>query len=181
MPNYDSYVEGDPEPQNTECRVQSRQENSSSTDASWSKNIFNMVRIFTIKLLTSRRPSIESGTKDCGTCGKIQHWRGHRLNHPIAGAQYSVITRWANGFSMTVGVRHSQSLFPVMSNGEKKSCETHNERHTSTSTGEKPLSNLRFADDIDLMARNNSELQGLTNKLEASTSAYGMGSSSDKS
>lgn len=34
MPNYDSYVEGDPEPQNTECRVQSRQENSSSTDPS---------------------------------------------------------------------------------------------------------------------------------------------------
>ena len=54
--------------------------------------------------------------------------------------------------------------------------------HTSTiSIGGRPVCNLCFADDIDLMVCSNSELQELTNKLIATASAYGMEISTVKS
>ena len=42
------------------------------------------------------------------------------------------------------------------------------------------MSNLRFADDIDLMGGSNEELQDLTNRLTQSSRAYGMEVSSEK-
>lgn len=49
------------------------------------------------------------------------------------------------------------------------------------SIGGRLSSNLRFADDIDLMSRRNSELQALTEKLAASANSYGMEINSDRS
>ena len=43
------------------------------------------------------------------------------------------------------------------------------------------LCNLRFADDIDLMARSNTKLQSLTNKLCKCSATYGMEVSYEKS
>ena len=56
------------------------------------------------------------------------------------------------------------------------------EGHTNTvSIGGREISNLRFADDIDLMAGNNQELQELTTRLERASGAFGMEVSSEKS
>ena len=46
--------------------------------------------------------------------------------------------------------------------------------HTSISTGGRPICNLRFADDIDLVDGSNSELQNLTNRLVDRATAYGL-------
>ena len=54
--------------------------------------------------------------------------------------------------------------------------------HTSSiSIGGIPISNLRFADDIDLIAGNTQELQALTDKLSNNTSKYVMEISIEKS
>ena len=57
--------------------------------------------------------------------------------------------------------------------------------HTSTcsalSIGGRNISNLTFADDIDLIAGSNRELQELTNRLLESSKAHGMEISQEKS
>lgn len=52
---------------------------------------------------------------------------------------------------------------------------------TSVLIGGTPITNLRFADDIDLMAGSNGELQELTDKLHACSKAYGMEINTKKS
>ena len=73
-------------------------------------------------------------------------------------------------FRTTIGVRQGCLLSPVLFNIflEKIMQETLHDHHTSISIGGRPLCNLRFADDIDLMAGSNSELQNLTDKLSSS-------------
>ena len=46
--------------------------------------------------------------------------------------------------------------------------------------GGRSICNLNFAEDVDLMGRNGTKLQYLTNKLESCTSAYGMEISTEK-
>ena len=54
--------------------------------------------------------------------------------------------------------------------------------HTSSiPIGGLPISNLRFADDIDLIAGHTQELQALTDKLSNNSSKYGMEISIEKS
>ena len=54
--------------------------------------------------------------------------------------------------------------------------------YTSTiSIGGRKISNLRFADDIDLIAGSNTELQDLTNRLVESSKSHGMEISQEKS
>ena len=56
------------------------------------------------------------------------------------------------------------------------------DKHISTiSIGGRNLSNIRFADDIDLIAGSNDELQIHTNKLSNSAIRYGMQISAEKS
>ena len=50
--------------------------------------------------------------------------------------------------------------------------ETLHDHHTSTSIDRRPICNLRFADDIDLMGGSNGELQDLTNRLADRAMAY---------
>ena len=55
------------------------------------------------------------------------------------------------------------------------------EHHTSISIGGRSICNLRFADDIDVTDRSNSERQDLTSILIDRATPYGMGVSPKKS
>ena len=76
----------------------------------------------------------------------------------------------------TVGVRHGCLLSPVLFNLflEEIISGIQDEHLSTISTGWRNLSNLRFADDIDLLVGSNDELKILTNKLSNSDSRYGM-------
>ena len=64
---------------------------------------------------------------------------------------------------------------------EKIMQETLHDHHAIISIGGRPQSNLRFADDIDLMGGSNNELQACTNRLEDRAEAYGTEVSTEKS
>ncbi|PIK33493.1 endonuclease-reverse transcriptase [Apostichopus japonicus] len=59
--------------------------------------------------------------------------------------------------------------------------ETLQDHHTSISIGGRPICNLRFADDIDLMGGNINDLQDFTNKLATTAGKFGMEISKEKS
>ena len=79
-------------------------------------------------------------------------------------------------FPTSVGVRQGCLLSPTLFNIflERIMQETLQDHVTSISIGGRPICNLRFADDIDLMGGNNAELQDLTNKLAERNNAHGM-------
>ena len=58
--------------------------------------------------------------------------------------------------------------------------ETLHDHHTAISIDGRPICNLRFADDIDLMGGSNGELQVLTNTLVDRATAYGTEVSTEK-
>ena len=86
-------------------------------------------------------------------------------------------------FKTTVGVRQGCLLSPVLFNLflEEIMAGIQDEHISTISIGGRNLSNLRFADDIELIAGSNDELQTLTNKLSSSASRYGMQISAEKS
>ena len=51
----------------------------------------------------------------------------------------------------------------------------------TVSVGGRNISNLRFADDIDLMAGSQKELRELTERVDTTSAAYGMEVSTEKS
>ena len=51
---------------------------------------------------------------------------------------------------------------------------------SSVSIGGRPLCNLRFADDIDLLGSSEEELQQLSRRLDETAAEYGMEISSEK-
>ena len=57
---------------------------------------------------------------------------------------------------------------------EKIVKETLHDHHTTISTGGRPICNLQFAADIDLMSGSNGELQNVTNRLVDRAMAYGI-------
>ena len=86
-------------------------------------------------------------------------------------------------FRTTVGVRQGCLLSPALFNVflENIMQEALTNFETSISIGGRPLSNLRFADDIDLMAGDGGEHQDLSTRVERSSGAYGMEVSNPKS
>ena len=59
--------------------------------------------------------------------------------------------------------------------------ETLQDHRTTVTIGSRPISNLRFANDIDLMGGSNNELQDLTSRLVTRANSYGMEVSTEKS
>ena len=59
--------------------------------------------------------------------------------------------------------------------------ETLHDHNTSVSIGGRPICNLRFADDIDLMGGSICKLQDFTNRLLDKATAYGMEVRTEKS
>ena len=86
-------------------------------------------------------------------------------------------------FQTTVGVRQGCLLSTVLFSlfQEEITHETLQDYHTSISIGGRPLCNLQFADNIDIMGGSCNELQDLTNRLAARARAYGMEFSTEKS
>ena len=86
-------------------------------------------------------------------------------------------------FWTSAGICHGCLLSPVLFNlfVERIMQETLHGHYTSISIGGRPISNLRFADDIDLMGGTSSELHDLTNRLYEGAGAYGMEVSTEKS
>ena len=86
-------------------------------------------------------------------------------------------------FNTTVGLRQGCLLSPTLFNLflEEIMSEIEIKHATSISVGGRPILNLKFADDIDLLAGSNAELQNLTDELAKSTSRYGMEISAEKS
>ena len=86
-------------------------------------------------------------------------------------------------FNTTVGVRQGCLLSPVLFNIflEQIMINTLDEYTSTISIGGRKISKLRFADDIDLIAGSNTELQDLTNRLVESSKAHGMEISQEKS
>ena len=79
-------------------------------------------------------------------------------------------------FKTTVGVRQGCLLSHVLFNVflEEIMADIQNNHTSSISIGGLSISNLRFADDIDLIAGNTQELQALTDKLSNNASKYGI-------
>ena len=89
----------------------------------------------------------------------------------------------SNYLRTTVGVRQDCLLSPILFNLylENITRETLHNFKSTISFGGLIISNLRFADNIDLMGGNNGELQELTDRLSNSVREYGMEISSEKS
>ena len=85
-------------------------------------------------------------------------------------------------FNTTVGVRQGCLLSPVLFNIflEKIMLDFVINQPSSISIGGRKFNNLRFADDIDLIADSESELQTITDALEQTSTEYGMEINHDK-
>ena len=86
-------------------------------------------------------------------------------------------------FQTTVGVRQGCILSPCLFNIflEQIMSDALEEFTGSVRVGGREISNLRFADDIDLIAGYKEELKELTKRLDTTARSYGMEISAEKS
>ncbi|GFR60532.1 endonuclease-reverse transcriptase [Elysia marginata] len=85
-------------------------------------------------------------------------------------------------FGTTVGVRQGCLLSPTLFNIflERIMTDVLEDHFGTVSIGGRPVTNLRFADDIDGLAGNESELASLVKQLEKASSNFGMDISAEK-
>ncbi|GFN94160.1 LINE-1 retrotransposable element orf2 protein [Plakobranchus ocellatus] len=92
---------------------------------------------------------------------------------------YNNIGDW---FRTTVGVRQGCLFSPTLFNIflERIMTDALEDHFGTVSIGGRPITNLRFADDIDGLARNECELASLWEKLDKASSNFGMEISAEK-
>ncbi|GFO17106.1 endonuclease-reverse transcriptase [Plakobranchus ocellatus] len=85
-------------------------------------------------------------------------------------------------FRTTVGVRQGCLLFPTSFNIflERIMTDARKDHRGTVSIGGRPITNLRFADDIDGLAGNECELASLVEQLDKASSNFGMEISAEK-
>ena len=85
-------------------------------------------------------------------------------------------------FRTTVGVRHGCLLSPTLFNIflERIMADALEDHKSTVSIGGRTISNLRFADDIDGLAGSELELANLVERLDKTSTAYGMKISAEK-
>ena len=107
------------------------------------------------------------------------------MKSPYSSASSAVLlnNNVSNYLRTTVGVRKGCLLSPILFNWylENIMRETLHNFKSTISIGGRIISNLRFADNIDLMGGNNDEMQELTDRLSNSAREYGIEISSEKS
>ena len=119
--------------------------------------------------------SMQSSAKQ--SSGLWQVLRGYNFDNNIIQAIQALYTNSSSAvlinnsigepFKTTIGVRQGCLLSPVLFNVflENIMEEALEEFHSSISIGGRPISNLRFADDIDLIGKSEAELQDLTTRV----------------
>ena len=105
-----------------------------------------------------------------------------KLRYSSANSAVHLNNSTSDYFKTTVSVRQGCLLSPVLFNLylENIMRETLHSFKSSFSIGRRTISNLRFADDIDLVGGSNNELQKFTDRLSKSARVYGMEVSSEK-
>ena len=85
-------------------------------------------------------------------------------------------------FRTTVGVRHGCLLSPILFNIflERIMIDALEDHEGTVSIGGRTITNLRFADDIDGLAGEGEELAKLVERLDKTSTAYGMEISAEK-
>ena len=114
---------------------------------------------------------------------------GKRMTHLMKQLYQKARTKVLSGnaysewFQATVGVRQGCILSPILFNLflERIMLDALEDFEEGIKCGGKTVNNLRFADDIDLMAGKEEHLQTLTTRLDETSKRYGMEVSTEKS
>ena len=106
--------------------------------------------------------------------------RLYNINNNLMGTiECLYIGEW---FRTTVGVRQGCLLSPTLFNIflERIMADALEDREGTVSIGDRTITNLRFADDIDGLAGRKEELVKSVKHLEEASTAYGMQISAEK-